>query len=427
MTYTNHSRFSDVFKLSELQALNTAHSNECAVLVLSPAAYAVLGFLVEMVVWPSFITDDVSGEYDDLAAREFRQEIYNQMAYIIDLNETLERMVVAQERTADAIEAIAAANYIDDGGEQISGAEVLAELSSNMNGLYNFFSGDNPFNEDERIRQLVNALQLTSAGGGDCCEPDPTVRGMVNLPPQCVDFADYNSAGSSVSVEPNPDGSLSFTTFSGGQAESILTYGEIEGEQIIKFDIALLNNDSGEVFLEYKNDSQEWVRFAQWGIGTSTAVETVDANSPFQLKIIMSGQGDQYILSGGICPKILGGSSKPVVILDTKNGIGEIESGGFIQSGGAWVTNQFNPAVIKAAIDQSVENVQIDWTRTFDGTVVAETYDNGSLVNSYEFDASLQRQTVLGFLSSEWDELKIEIRTTAAQTLADIVVWAFAP
>lgn len=428
----NRARFNGAFKLSELIALDTAHPDECAVLIMRPSAFAVLNWLAEIVFWTHFIEDDVSVTEWDRTGDQYKWRIFSEMAYSYGLTEYMERMADAQERIAANLEA--------DTGEGIAGiASILfdllpvllagnttsSELASSVDDIYNFLSGDNPALQTAHIQELVNAMQLQASGG--CCEPNPTQNGMVLLPPGCVNYGEYASIfGSSNMATPvlRANGSVEIESLS---TNGVVTfeYPETNGDLIFKYDFNLLNNDSGGLVLQVKPSSGAgWSQVLDVSTYGSGVFTVSDYQVPLLLRITVEGDGDIWSLDGGICQTITD-YSKPTVILDTANGIGTIEGGGLIKSAGEWVTDAFDPAVIRADINSAVESVQIDWTRVFSGTVTVDVLENDLVVESYEFDASLQRKTVVDFVEDGWDTLKVTIASAFAQTLADVVVWAF--
>lgn len=304
---------------------------------------------------------------------------------------------------------------------QADASELLAGSASDIEV---WLEGSFGAGADGRVSELVNALQLTSGSG--CCEPNPTVNGMVFLPPGCFDYAGHDqiNAEQGVTFTPNPDGTITLECLS-NPAILTLQYPSTAGKLILKYDAELVNNDSGDFELWVKPaDGSGWDTLIDASASVDGVIELTDYQQPLLLRFMVNGVGDVWEIGGAICQTITD-YSKPTVVIDTAAGIGSIEGGNFMKSAEAWVMDAFDPAVIRAEINESVANVEIDWTRTFDGTVTVETYDGATLVNDYEFDASLQRRTTVDFLSDTWDTLKVEIVANAAQALADVVVWAF--
>lgn len=306
------------------------------------------------------------------------------------------------------------------------------ELESGLNGLYNFFSGDAPAQNDALIRELIDGIQFAPAtSGGGCCDPNPTSNGLVNQP----DNSPCQGIGSG---ETEDVGFMTLTRNSATQLRTELTNtmgstiqsfsGFPPDRQIsIKGGIAGSQTDDTDCKIEYGlTAAGAWNEVYDENIAAPIDIDVLvesNSNGEVFLRLTLSGaSGDIIDWTASLCPQL--DTSKPMAIIDLGNGVGQIQEGGIMSVAGQFVLSQFNPTTIKAEIAQSVARVELDWTRPFSGTVTIETLNNGVLVETVPLDPSNTRRGFVEFVDDEWDELLVIVDTVVDQVINDLVTWA---
>ncbi len=415
-------RFKERFTATELIAKDLARPDEVALLLLSPSTFAVLGWLAEIVSWSDFIVDDVSVGTDYVPYWDVIEGIKSEMGYTYGLTEYLERMADAQERIAANLEA-------NDGEGGISGiGQVIFDL------LPVLLAGSVPSQELASwfTSGGFEIATASSAGGGGCCEPNPTNNGLVSLPTggTCFSLRDL--------PEPQNEYGTVLTPILNGFRMSNYDLPELDVTFTIPPAMLTVDGHSGVLtiepsteglYLDYTISQGGNTLYSGGGVGTQNVnVEfSLDGSDPVTINFRSGGNTDQlrgFEVYGEFCTGL--DLTKPMVVVSLNDGIGKIESGGLLKSAGAWTIGAFNSPTIKVSgtVPSTPDMVQIDYTRPINGTVSIQTYYQDTLVDNTMYDMSDKASIVIDNLSERWDTIKAQIIPFAEQRIRDFLIWA---
>lgn len=437
-------RFERWFTGSELLDLNTAYSGEYAVLVLEPATFAFLGRLSELVFYSRIIFDDISSGPEQLEMRDLKQRIYSQMGYSYDITQKLDQIIATNEDRNARLGEIRDSLNSDDGSIAdvlwdllpvlLAGNAEMQAMGQSLGAMQTSMElvGENTTQSAQAASQQV---ELSISTEGLCCggtmSGDPTAGGVAEVYAPSVSCNDMGDVFT--------EDSIGMTTSLNGSNQLILTpTGSGSMQYVGSLNVANGVHYVGSFDLEFSDGGVGWYLKLSWNddvviyeANSSGNISIpIDANSPpsganqLIIDLQMSFSYEAY-LGMELCADVLG-SGKPQVILDLGNGIGEVK-GGLMRGANAWIVNAFGTAEaeIESTIQESVEQVQIDWTRPISGTLTVEVYDGLQSVETYDFDMSDGRAGVVDFVSDQWDSLKVKIKEAAGQALGDLVVWAY--